>query len=196
MHIAPSREAASMALTALERAIDRLPQADHRHRVEHLGDMKPDMELLQRALALGVIPVATPQFLYSYGDAAPEESCSPLRTLQGLGFRVPGNSDSTGTQPEAANPFHGIWCALAHRTRGGSTIEEHERVGLDAAIRSFTADAAFACRMDDRGTLAHGALADLVVLGEDPWSVPQDDLPALPVDLTVIGGRVVWERTR
>jgi predicted amidohydrolase YtcJ len=147
-------------------------------------------------MALGVIAVATPQFVYSYGDAAPEESCSPLRTLQGLGFRVPGNSDSTGTQPEAANPFHSIWCALAHRTRGGSTIEEGERIGLDAAIRSFTADAAFACRMADRGALAPGALADFLVLGEDPWNVPEDELPAIPVDLTVIGGRVVWEGTR
>lgn len=194
MHVAPTRTAARLALTALERALTRLPRPDHRHRVEHLGDMKPERELLLRAQKLGVIPVATPQFVYSYADADPEGSCSPLRTLHELGFRIPGNSDFTGTQPEAANPFHGIWCALAHRTRGGSMVEPEERIELDAAIRAFTADAAFACHMDDRGTLEPGKLADLVVLGRDPWLTPLDELPEIPVDMTVLGGRVVWEK--
>lgn len=193
MHVAPTPTAAAMALSALERALRRLPRPDHRHRIEHLGDMKPRLDLLLRARELGVIPVATPQFVHSYGDADPEGSCSPLRTLQELGFRVPGNSDCTGTQPEAANPFHGIWCALAHRTRAGAIVEPEERIDLDAAIRSFTADAAFACHMDDRGTLEPGKLADLVVLGRDPWRTPPDQLPGVPVDMTVVGGRVVWE---
>lgn len=195
MHIAPTRAAAVMALSALERALTRLPRPDHRHRIEHLGDMKPDLDLLTRAQRLGVIPVATPQFVHSYGDADPEGSCSPLRTLQELGFRTPGNSDCTGTQPEAANPFHGIWCALAHRTRAGALVEPDERIELDAAIRAFTADAAFACHLDDRGTLEPGKLADFVVLGRDPWRTPPDELPEIPVDMTVLNGRVVWQHS-
>lgn len=195
MHIAPTRVAAEMALRALGRAIERSPRPDHRHRIEHLGDMKPDRELLLAAKALGVTAVATPQFVYSYGDAASDESCAPLRTLQEMGFRVPGNSDSTGTQPEAANPFHGIWCALDHRTRSGAVIEPDERIELDAAIRSYTADSAWACHMDDRGTLEPGKLADLVVLGRDPWSTPIEELPGIPVDMTVLGGRIAWEGT-
>jgi len=55
-------------------------------------------------------------------------------------------------------------------------------------LRMFTADAAWACHMDDRGVLAPGRLADLVVLGADPWRTPVDDLPSIPVDMTVIGG--------
>jgi predicted amidohydrolase YtcJ len=195
MHVAPTREAAAMALTALERALARSPRDDHRHRIEHLGDLAPDPELLGRARRLGVIPVATPQFVWSYGDSDPEGSCSPLASLHRLGFRVPGNSDCTGTQPEAANPFHGIWCALARRTRG-TVLRPDERVDLDAALRTFTADAAFACHMDDRGVLAPGKLADFVVLGRDPWQAPVDELPSIPVDLTVIGGRVVLEQER
>ena len=194
LHVAPTREAASMALDSLERALAKLPRRDHRHRIEHVGDMKPDRALLERARRLGVVPVTTPQFVYSYGDTDPEGSCSPVRTLHELGFRVPGNSDCTGTQFEAANPFHGIWCALARRTRGGTILDEGERIQLDAALRMFTADAAFACHMDDRGTLEPGKLADLVVLGRDPWQTPVDELPELPVDMTVIGGEVVWAR--
>jgi predicted amidohydrolase YtcJ len=194
MHVAPTREAAEMALSALETAQRRLPRPDHRHRIEHVGDMRPDRALLDRLKAVGAVPVCTPQFVYSYGDADPEGSCSPLRTLHAMGFRVPGNSDSTGTQPEAANPFHGIWCALSHRTRGGAVVAPGERIDLDAAFRMFTADAAWACHMDDRGVLREGALADLVVLGADPWEVAVDELPALPVDMTVLGGTIVHRR--
>jgi hypothetical protein len=194
MHVAPTREAAAMALLAVERALARTPREDHRHRIEHLGDLRPDLALLERARSLGVAVVATPQFVYSYGDEDADSSCAPLATLHRLGFRVPGNSDCTGTQPEAANPFHGIWCAVAHRTRAGAVVAPEERVGVEAALRAFTADAAWACHLDDRGVLAPGKLADLVVLGRDPRAVPEDELRDVPVDLTVVGGEVVWER--
>lgn len=192
MHVAPSRAAAEMALTAVERALERCPRADHRHRIEHVGDMKPDRALLERIRRAGVVPVATPQFVWSYGDADPDGSCVPLRTLHDLGFRVPGNSDCTGTQPEAANPFHGVWCALARRTRAGVELLAEERIELDAALRMFTVDAAWACGWDDRGSLDPGKLADLVVLGRDPWETPLEELRDIPIDMTVIGGEIVW----
>ncbi|MHB1876706.1 MAG: amidohydrolase family protein, partial [Streptosporangiaceae bacterium] len=193
MHV-QAPESVDMALLALERAITRFPRADHRHRLEHAGDLPPDAARLRRMRDLGVVPVATPQFLYSYGDAQPEASQPPLRTLHEFGFRVPGNSDSTGTQPEAANPFHSIWCAMTRRTRLGVELLPDEAISLDAALRMFTADAAWACHMDDRGVLAQGKLADLVVLGRDPWTAPVDELPDIPVDLVLIGGEPRHDR--
>jgi predicted amidohydrolase YtcJ len=187
MHV-QSEQAADMALTALERALAAVPRADHRHRVEHLGDLPLAPHWWERVRRLGVIPVATPQFIYSYGDWFPAANNPPLRTMRSLGLRVPGNSDSTGTQPEAANPFHGIWCAMARRTRNGTVLSPQERIGINDALRMFTADAAFACGLDDRGTLTPGKLADFVVLGSDPRQLEIDDIPATPVDLTVVGG--------
>jgi hypothetical protein len=179
MHV-QSAQAVDMALLALERALAAWPRADHRHRLEHAGDLPVDDERLHRMSVLGVVPVATPQFIYSYGDAQPEASQPPLRSLHERGFRVPGNSDSTGSQPEAANPFHSIWCALTRRTRLGRELIPDERLSLGAALRMFTADAAWACHLDDRGVLAPGKLADLVVLGTDPWQVPVDDCRESP----------------
>jgi predicted amidohydrolase YtcJ len=189
MHV-QSRQAADMALTSLSRALEAKPHADHRHRVEHLGDLPLDLGWWERARAMGVIPVATPQFIYSYGDWSPALNNPPLRTMRSMGLRVPGNSDCTGTQPEAANPFHGIWCALARRTRMGNYLSPEERIDIGDALRMFTADAAYACRLDDRGRLAPGKLADFVVLGRDPRELDIDELPDTPVDFTVLGGKV------
>jgi predicted amidohydrolase YtcJ len=189
-----SIEAIEMALHALEKALTAFPRRDHRHRLEHAGDMVLPDHMLRRIRDLGVIIVATPQFIYSYADALAELNQPPLRTLHKWGFRVPGNSDSTGSQPEAANPFHGIWCAMARRTRLGTEITPSERIGLDAALRMFTADAAYASRLDDRGVLAPGKLADFVVLGRDPFTTDVDDLPETPVEAVWIGGRQVSVR--
>jgi hypothetical protein len=164
------------------------PRTDHRHRIEHIGDMRPNADLLGRIRAAGVLVVTTPQFTYSYGDLAPDEACTPLRSLHALGFRPPGNSDATGTQREALNPWHGIWCALAHRSESGLHIEPEEAIDMAEAIRMFTRDAAVACHMDDRGVLSEGRLADLVVLDADPFTTPLADVPGMPVALTVIGG--------
>ncbi len=191
MHVAPTVEAAEMALTAVERAQELVPRDDHRHRIEHIGDLPPRPALLERIAAAGVIPVTTPQFTYSYGDLAPDEAATPLRSLHALGFRPPGNSDATGTQVEALNPWHSIWCALAHVSRSGVPIAPDEAIDLSAALRMFTRDAALACHMDDRGMLAPGLLGDLVVLGADPFQAAPADLPDLPVDMTVIGGEPI-----
>jgi imidazolonepropionase-like amidohydrolase len=61
-------------------------------------------------------------------------------------------------------------------------------------MRIFTADAAWACHLDDRGVLAPGKPADLVILREDPWQAAVGDLPAIPVDQVWIGGEVRHDR--
>src|SRR5262249_3676225 len=57
MHVQSGR-AVDMALLALERALTRHPRADHRHRLEHAGDLPVDERRLSRMSALGVVPVA------------------------------------------------------------------------------------------------------------------------------------------
>jgi predicted amidohydrolase YtcJ len=45
MHV-QSASAVDMALLALERALTRHPRADHRHRLEHAGDLPVDEQRL------------------------------------------------------------------------------------------------------------------------------------------------------
>lgn len=85
-------------------------------------DLEPRTDFYRRARAAGVEVITTPQFTYSTGDLLPDEARTSLATLHRFGFRPPGNSDSTGTQPEGSDPWHGIWCAVAHRTLDGQVV--------------------------------------------------------------------------
>jgi predicted amidohydrolase YtcJ len=76
--------------------------------------------------------------------------------------------------------------------RGGWRPEE--KIAMEEALDLYTRGSAFAeGREKVKGTLRPGMLADLVVLGRDVLREPAAVLGA-PVDLTVTGGRVVFER--
>jgi predicted amidohydrolase YtcJ len=59
----------------------------------------------------------------------------------------------------------------------------------------FTRDAARLARIDG-GEIASDKLADLIVLPRNPVAMNSAELLRLPVDMTLIGGRVVYERGR
>jgi predicted amidohydrolase YtcJ len=60
------------------------------------------------------------------------------------------------------------------------------------ALEGYTVEAAKAVAEEDiAGRIAPGMRADLTVFAEDPIECPADDLPQLPVTMTVVSGRVV-----
>jgi hypothetical protein len=68
-------------------------------------------------------------------------------------------------------------------------------VGRDRARLAYTRGSAFAEFTEgDKGTLEVGKLGDVAVFGADLWSRPPRDILTTPVDMTVVGGRVVFER--
>jgi len=67
------------------------------------------------------------------------------------------------------------------------------RISVDAALRHFTRDAAFASfEENEKGTLVPGQLADFVILSEDILSAPPDRILKTKVLLTVMGGRETY----
>jgi predicted amidohydrolase YtcJ len=70
-----------------------------------------------------------------------------------------------------------------------------QRLALDEAIAGYTSWAAYAGRREQElGRLAPGFLADLVLLEQDIYRAPREAIGATKVALTVMGGRVVFER--
>jgi predicted amidohydrolase YtcJ len=63
------------------------------------------------------------------------------------------------------------------------------------ALRSYTLAAAWAAFEEkEKGSLVPGKLADVVVLSRDILTVPDDEILEARVDLTVVGGKIRYER--
>ena len=68
-----------------------------------------------------------------------------------------------------------------------------ERVGVEAAIRSITRNAAWLCHSEDEiGSLEPGKLAEFVVLEEDPRAVEPRAISDIEIRQTWMDGRQVF----
>jgi predicted amidohydrolase YtcJ len=65
----------------------------------------------------------------------------------------------------------------------------------EEALQSYTVANAYAAFEEGiKGSITRGKLADVVVLSKDIMRIPEDEIPTAQVDLTILGGRVRYER--
>ncbi len=182
------------ALDLIEEAQRRFPRADCRPRIEHCGLVRPDQ--LPRLASAGVIPVVQPEFLYDFGDdyasvMGPSRADWLYRGQSFLdhGLRIAASSDRPVT---TGAPMTALAFMTTRRSRSGQPIGAAEALTVHDALRAYTIDAAFACRVDDLvGSLRTGKRADLVVLGRDPLTTPPEQLADIAVKATLLDGRAV-----
>jgi hypothetical protein len=118
-----------------------------------------------------------------------------FRTLLDTGAKLAFGSD----WPVATlNPLESIKAAVTRQTLDGKHPEgwlPEQKITLDEAIRAFTVGSAYAEFADDvKGTLAVAKLADVVVLDRDIYKIPSAEIEHARPVLTVMDGRVVYER--
>jgi predicted amidohydrolase YtcJ len=66
----------------------------------------------------------------------------------------------------------------------------------EEALHSYTLANAFAAFEEDvKGSITAGKLADIVVLSRNIMTVPEEEIPQARVDYTILGGRVVFQRS-
>jgi predicted amidohydrolase YtcJ len=77
----------------------------------------------------------------------------------------------------------------------GKAITPGERVTVDQAVRMYTINAAYV-GFDEKikGTIEEGKLADFTVLSGDPYAVGDEAIRDLRVEMTIVGGKPVYER--
>jgi predicted amidohydrolase YtcJ len=108
-----------------------------------------------------------------HGDFPVFADSGPIASLSGLVTRSQTLEDGTHCDPE---PYH-----------------SRHAVTADEALRIMTAGAAYALDRDTEvGTIETGKLADLVVLSDNPLTIPPEELIDLNVQLTVLGGTPVY----
>jgi hypothetical protein len=192
-----------MVLTAFEAAQAAYPRADARLRIEHVGhawllDPVRQPERIARMKRDGAIPSPQVSMLwrYSSGDLEePDVKFFPLKTILEAGFQPPNGADTLGTQNFATDPLFAFARAVRRDTKYVVLVHPEEAISPMDAIRMFTLWAARAGFIEQsRGSIEVGKLADLVVLSADPLSTPPQKFDDLVVDMTIIDGRVAYQR--
>ena len=98
---------------------------------------------------------------------------------------------------ETLDPLAGIHAAVTRRRADGTPGPEGwhpgERITVQDAVRAYTVGAAYASGEEqDKGSIAPGKLADLVVLSQDIFAIPAVAILGTKVEATVLGGRFVY----
>lgn len=183
---------------AVEYALDVIDEAQAAHgraampsRIEHGGVVRP--EQLERMAALGVALVPQPRFIDEFGDGMAAKLGAertgrsyPAASVLRAGAVLAGSSDRPVAPGE---PLRVIQSFVERRTETGAQYGPDERLSVTEAIRACTVGAAEATGWGGRkGVLTRGALADLVVLGDDPHAVATDRIGAIDVVATYVGG--------
>lgn len=184
-------------LGAYEKALAKLPRADHRHGVVHCQITRPDQ--LKKMVEMGLHIYAQTIFLdydsrivrSRVGDTLAESSYS-WKTLMDGGLSVSNGTDCPVERPDA---LRGIQCAVTRRSidSGNEPYLPAQAFSVRDALDSYTIRGAEGSFEEGvKGRIRSGMLADFVVLSENPFDVAHEEISAIRVAATFIGGKRVY----
>ncbi len=178
---------------------------DRRLRVEHIETVAATD--IARFGALGVIAGMQP--LHAYPDVNTTDVWArnigadragrawAWKRIQAGGGRLAFGSDWPVV---TLNPWPGVQVGVTRMTETGSPkggFVPSQRLSVEEMIRGYTLGAAVAGgREQKEGSLAVGKFADLIVLAENPFTIQASQLSRMRVDATIVGGKVVYERSK
>jgi len=124
-----------------------------------------------------------------------------FKTLEDSGCLLAFGSDWPGTNASyyPINPLYGLYAAVTRQTVNGQPEEgwfPEQKISLESAIKAYTQGSAFATFEEDRkGMIKAGMLADIVVLNTDLFESEPTAWLNAKFDYTIVGGRIVYDRT-
>jgi predicted amidohydrolase YtcJ len=172
------------------------PKKDHRWFLSHFT-MLPSSETMDTMARDGVYAAAQPNFLYNLEgryeatlDGQRLQHINPVATPLKHRINLAFGSDNL-----PIGPMVGIYAAVSRRGGDGKQFGPEEAVSRPEAIRLYTREAA-KLSFDEakKGSIEPGKLADLVVLDRDLLTVKEDQILETKVDITIVGGKVVYRR--
>jgi predicted amidohydrolase YtcJ len=183
-----------MVLKAYERALQKWPDPNRRHRIEHCTLVNPD--IIRRIVASGVIPTPFWTYVYYHGEKWSEYGDGKIawmfahKSFLDAGIKVPGASDYT---PGPFEPLMALQSMVTRKDYKGRVWGPNQKVTIDQALTIATINGAYASSEEQlKGSITAGKLADFVVLEKDPHDVDPDQIMNIKVNRTVVGGKTVF----
>jgi len=129
-------------------------------------------------------------FIERHGAQA-AETTPPIRKMLAAGLPVGAGTDAT--RVASYNPWVSLSWLVTSQTLGGVRLyPAANRLDRETALRLWTeANTWFSNEQGKKGQIKVGQLADLALLSDDYFSVPEADIVHLRAVLTLLGGEVV-----
>jgi predicted amidohydrolase YtcJ len=172
---------------------------DRRFRIEHAQHMAP--KDFERFASQRVIASMQPYHAIDDGRWA-ERRIGPVRIRTTYAFRTfldRGVRLAFGTDWSVAplDPMQGLYAAVTRATLDGRNPAgwvPEQKITIQEAVEAYTLGSAYAeFQETEKGSIAPGKLADLVILSEDIFAIDPKAIRNVTVRVTIAGGRVVYE---
>ncbi len=187
---------------SVEDVLDAFEAAQLKHPVDDprlilIHSQMARFDQIARMKALGITPSFFSAHTWYWGDRhrdifmGPERAAimSPAKWAQDIELRYSSHLDTPVTP---MLPLQAVWSMVHRITYGGDVLGPEQRVGVMAALRAVTIDAAWQVfQEDNRGSLEPGKYADMIVLSGNPLDDPMA-MRELTVERTLVGGAIIY----
>ncbi len=174
------------------------PDTDLRWRIEHPQVIHPDD--ISRFVEYDVIPAVQGIFACSDGPWV-EDRLGKDRTLErsylAKTLYDAGLTPTNGTDPpvDEIDPIASFKCSVTRELSNGTIFQGQEIISRELALYSYTMGNAIAAFEENiKGSIKVGKLADIAILSQDLLTVPDDKLMDTEVEMTILGGEVVYKK--
>jgi predicted amidohydrolase YtcJ len=186
-----------MILDAVEAAQLAFPRNDTRTVIIHAQMAQEDQ--LERMEKLGATPSFFNLHTYYWGDRHREIFLGPARAsrISPAASALEKNlvfSFHTDTPIVPMEPMRMVWAGVNRQTVAGDTLGPDQVISMVESLKAVTSSAAYQVYEEaHRGSIEVGFAADFAVLSSNPLDEGADVL-GIRVDMTVVGGEVVFVR--
>lgn len=189
-----------MAFEALEKVLKKNPRENHRHGIVHC--QITDEYLLDKFKELDILAYIQPIFLDYDWHITESRIGSDLtktsynwKTLIDKGVHVSCGSDCP---VESFNVLNGIYEAVTRKDLKGEPKEgwlPEQKLTVEEAVYAYTMAGAYSSFEENiKGSIEEGKLADMVVLSQDIFEIPEDDIKNTEVEMTLFNGEIVYKK--
>jgi predicted amidohydrolase YtcJ len=184
------------ALTQLEAIDKKYPIKDRRWSIQHASNLTTRQ--LQRIKALGLVPQTLVAGIAETGSetlkSTPKEQWGEIRPYRKI--MEAGVPLAVATDNVPPPGFYHLWITIARKDENtDEVVVPEQRLSREQALRTMTINGAY-LTFDEKikGSLEKGKFADLIVLEQDYLKMPEDAIKDLRPVLTMVGGKVVYEK--